>query len=209
MRILPRINDDVNQEWISDKARHMYEGLKRQRLSFPMARKPDGSFAELKWDEALVAARKAFDKVKGSEIAALIGPHADGESIVALRDLLHRVGCENIQTASNVPKVNVNLRSEYTFNSRINGLDHADFILLVGTNLRSEAPILNSRIFHNVDHYGTEVAIIGFASDNNYVYDHIGTGPQAIEDILSGDHPIREKLAKSEYPMIIVSGNAL
>ncbi len=135
LRILPIVNEDVNEEWVSDKGRHMYEGLKKQRLSFPMRRKKDGTFDELRWTDALKETGKILSSVKGDEIVGIIGPHVDAESMVAFRDLLHKLGSERIHHTATSAKIGVNLRSEYLMNSKIIGLDHADYILLVGTNL--------------------------------------------------------------------------
>lgn len=209
MRILPRVNEAVNEEWVSDKGRHQFDGLKKQRLSFPMKRNDEGGFDELRWDEALVEARVQIDKVSGEDIVGLVGPNADAESIVAFRDLLHRLGSERIHATSTAPKVGVNLRSDYLMNSQIAGIDHADYILLVGTNLRSEAPILNTRIMKQVEDRGIDVGVIGYPSELNYEYDHLGNTTSALEEISNGTHPACELLNEAEFPMIIVSSNAL
>ena len=132
MRILPRINEDVNQEWISDKTRHAFDGLKKQRLSFPIRRTLKGEIKELRWEEAMNALVQEFDKVTGDEIAGIIGPHVDVETACAFRDLMLRLGCENIEASTTAPKLSANLRSNYLFNSRISGIDETDFILFVG-----------------------------------------------------------------------------
>ena len=142
-----------------------------------MRRKKDGTFDELRWSEALKETGKILSSVKGDEIVGIIGPHADAESIVTFRDLLHRLGSERIHQTQTASKVGVNLRSEYLWNSKISGLDHTDYILLVGTNLRSEAPILNSRIMRHVESKGVQVDVVGVAPDLNYTYDHVGTSP--------------------------------
>jgi NADH dehydrogenase/NADH:ubiquinone oxidoreductase subunit G len=128
MRILPRLNEEINQDWISDKTRHAFDGLKKQRLSFPILKSQDGQVKELRWEEAMNLIRDKF------------------ESTCALRDLLHRLGCEKIESSSIAPKVNINLRSEYLFNSKIAGIEDTDYILMVGCNIRTEAPVLNARI---------------------------------------------------------------
>ncbi len=174
-----------------------------------MLRQSDGTFKELRWEEALTEARKAFESVDGSEVAALIGPHADAESMVALRDLMHRVGTEKIHATSTSAKVGVNLRSDYLMNSRINGVDYADFILLVGTNLRSESPLLNTRIMRSIEDRGIEVCVLGTPANLNLDYEHIGVSPNTLSEIARGEHPVSRKLAEAELPMIIVSDNAL
>ena len=146
MRILPRVNEEINQEWISDKTRHAFDGLKKQRLSFPTQRTADGDIKELKWEEVMLLLRDKFEKVTGDEIAGIVGRFADVESVCAFRDLLHRLGCDNIEASSLAPKVGVNFRSEYLFNSRITGVEDSDYILFVGANPKTEAPVLNSRI---------------------------------------------------------------
>lgn len=146
MRILPRVNEEVNLEWLSDKSRHAFDGLKKQRLSFPILRTRDGEIKELRWQEAMQILTEQFEKVTGDEIAGIVGPHANLEAICAFRDLLIRLGCENIEASTSAPKINANLRSNYLFNSRLTGVEEADYILLVGCNPRTEAPVLNARI---------------------------------------------------------------
>ena len=111
LRILPRINEEVNEEWISDKTRWAFDGLKKQRLHIPFLRSQDGTFKELKWEEALEIAAEKLSSVKGDEIQGMIGQFVDLESIVAFRDLLHRLNCENIDVKADNPQLNVDFRS--------------------------------------------------------------------------------------------------
>lgn len=209
LRVLPRIHEEVNQEWISDKTRFAFDGLKKQRLSFPIQKTADGQIKELRWEEAMSIIRDEFEKVTGDEIAGMIGRFADLESICAFRDLLHRLGCEKIETNSLAPKVNVNLRSEYLFNSTIPGIEEADYILMVGCNPKTEAPVLNARIRPLVEDQGLEVGVIGYSSEFRYKYDHIGTSTNALKEIAEGNHPVADKLKEAKLPMIIVSGHVL
>jgi NADH dehydrogenase (ubiquinone) Fe-S protein 1 len=209
MRVLPRINEEVNQEWISDKTRHAFDGLKKQRLSFPILKTKDGNVKELKWEEAMDILREKFEQVSGDEIAGLVGRFADLESVCAFRDLLHRLGCENIETSSIAPKVNANLRSEYLFNSTFMGIEESDYILIVGANTRTEAPVLGSRIREMVDMQGLEVGLIGYPANLKHKYQHIGTTTDTLKEIASGNHPIADKLKSATLPMIIVSSNIL
>jgi len=128
---------------------------------------------------------------------------------VALRDLLYRLGSDRVHATSTAAKVGVNLRSDYLMNSRIQGVDHTDYVLLVGTNLRSEAPLLNTRLLRQVEDRGVEVNVLGYPSDLNLDYEHVGTTTKTLSDIVSGNHPVARKLAEAEFPMIIVSDNAL
>ena len=209
MRILPRIHEEINQEWISDKTRHAFDGLKKQRLSFPILKTRDGDIHELKWEEAMEIMREQFDKVSGDEIAGFVGKLADLESTLAFRDLLHRLGCERVESSSTAPKLNANLRSEYLFNSTIPGVEDADYILLVGTNPRTEAPLLCSRIRKRVDEHGLEVGIIGYPANLKLRYNHVGNTTDTLKEIAEGNHPVSQKLREAKLPMIIVSSHAL
>ena len=110
LRILPRINEEVNEEWISDKSRHAFDGLKKQRLTIPMSRKDDGTFAELTWQEAMQAAAAKLSSVSGDEIQGIIGQFQDLESMVAFKDLLNRLNCDNIDVRSNAPNLSADFR---------------------------------------------------------------------------------------------------
>ena len=118
----------------------------KQRLSFPILKTQEGEVKELRWEEAMTIIRERLESVRGNEIAGFVGKFADIESTCAFRDLLHKLGCEKIESSSLAPKLNVNLRSEYLFNSKIAGIEDADYILMVGCNIRTEAPVINARI---------------------------------------------------------------
>lgn len=209
MRILPRIHEEINQEWISDKTRHAFDGLKKQRLSYPILKTSDGDIQELKWEEAMEILKQQFEQVSGDEIAGFVGKLADLESTLAFRDLLHRLGCERVESSSIAPKLNPNLRSEYLFNSTIPGVDEADYVLMVGSNIRTEAPLLCSRIRTRVDEQGLEVGIVGYAPNLKHKYQHYGNTTQTLKEIAEGSHPVSEKLRSAQRPMVIVSSHAL
>jgi NADH dehydrogenase (ubiquinone) Fe-S protein 1 len=151
MRIQPRTNDDVNEEWISDKTRYAYDGLKYQRLTTPLIKRGD-RFVPATWEEALAAVSEGLSKsgAKEHEIQAVAGHFADTESLVALKDWVNRLGSDNLTLdqpgGHSQPVHGVDIRSNYLFNSTIPGVEEADVILLVGTNPRHEAAVLNSRI---------------------------------------------------------------
>lgn len=210
IRILPRVNDEVNEEWISDKSRHAFDGLKKQRLTVPMVKKDDGSFAELKWPEAMSLLAQKLRSYQPEDMAGIIGTFADLETITAFRDLMHRLNVDNIDARSNAPKVqSVDFRSQYLFNSRIPAVEEADLVLLVGGNLRSENPVLNARLRKAVGMNGTDVGIIGNAADLAFDYQHLGNTSKTLEDIANGSHPYAEKIKNAERAMIIVSAAAL
>ncbi|KAJ1569268.1 hypothetical protein HK405_007477 [Cladochytrium tenue] len=211
MRILPRLNDDINSEWISDKTRFSYDGLKRQRLTVPLIRQGD-SFVEASWPEALETVAAALKGASGDEIRAIAGQLADAESLVALKDLLNKLGSENLTldggNMDRLPVATTDFRSNYILNSTINGVEAADAILLVGTNPRHEAAILNTRIrkaFLN----GTDIGYVGPKVSLNYDADHIGEDPASLKKLLDGSHPFAKTLQKAKRPLIIVGSAVL
>ncbi|KAH7106813.1 NADH-quinone oxidoreductase [Auriculariales sp. MPI-PUGE-AT-0066] len=211
MRIQPRVNDDVNEEWINDKTRYAYDGLRFQRLTTPLIRVGD-RFEKATWEEALSAISEglAASGAKGDEIKAIAGALADTESLVALKDLINRLGSDNtaldIVNGDSPPAHGVDLRTSYLFNSTIPGVDKADAILLVGTNPRHEAAVLNSRIRRSWLNTDLEVALIGEEMDAVYRYEHLGTNLKAVEDFANGivKGTFADKFKDAKYPLIIV-----
>ncbi|ORX96576.1 NADH-quinone oxidoreductase [Basidiobolus meristosporus CBS 931.73] len=207
MRVLPRLNEEINEEWISDKTRFACDGLKRQRLTTPLIRQGD-SFVAASWAEALGDVADKLRQTQPGELKAVAGQLADTESMVALKDLFNRLGSENLTIDSpldgNTPAHGVDIRSNYLFNSTLAGVDEADVVLLVGTNPRHEAPTLNTRLRRNYLHNGLDIGIVGQPHDLTYDYDHIGDNAIAIEKLLSGEHPFAKRLAEAKKPMIIV-----
>lgn len=209
LRILPRVNEEVNEEWISDKSRHAFDGLKKQRLTAPMTRQSDGSFMQLEWEEALEAAAEKLSSVKGDEIQGMIGQFQDVESILAFKDLLNRLNCENIDANSNANVFNNDFRAQYLMNSRVTGIDETDLLILVGTNPKIECPVLNARIKKATAVNGLDVAVIGAANNLSYNYTHLGTTAQVLKEIAEGTHPYCERIAQADLPMIIVGDDTL
>ncbi|KAI9320038.1 G subunit of NADH dehydrogenase [Dichotomocladium elegans] len=212
MRILPRLNDEINEEWISDKTRFFYDGLKVQRLTTPLVRDGD-RFVPSSWEKALGRISEEFAKVEGNSAKAIAGHLADAESMVALKDLFNRAGSENLAIdAPNGSKplaINADLRSNYVLNSTIAGVEEADVVLLVGTNPRHEAPILNTRLRKAYLHKGQDLGVIGEAADLTYDYDHIGADAKSIEALLDGTHPFSKRLAEAKRPMIVVGSGVV
>jgi len=208
LRILPRIHEEINEEWISDKTRFAYDGLKRQRLTQTYARNSSGQLAPVDWEDALFAAVEAISTAPGTEIAALVGTHADAEAMVALKDLMNRLGCETICTEEEFPG-GADIRSTYLLNSSIIKIEEADKILLVGTNPRYEATLVNARLRKAHIHNETDVALIGTPVDLTYPYEHLGESAQILDDIVKGTHLYAETLRNAEKPMVIVGTSAL
>ncbi|KIJ96589.1 hypothetical protein K443DRAFT_682211 [Laccaria amethystina LaAM-08-1] len=213
MRIQPRTNDDVNEEWISDKTRYAYDGLKYQRLTTPLIKQGD-RFVAATWEDALAAVAQglAATGATGNEIQAIAGHLADTESLAALKDLVNRLGSDNLgldQVGGTAPPVHgVDVRSNYLFNSTIPGVEKADVILLVGTNPRHEAPVLNSRIRKSWLHTSLEVGLIGERADTTYGYDFLGEDAKALSDFVAGKGDFAKKFKAAKKPLIIV-GSAL
>lgn len=204
MRILPRLNEDINEEWISDKTRFCYDGLKRQRLNDPMIRGADGRFKAVSWRDALAVVAEVIHQVKPEEIVGVAGKLSDAESMMALKDFLNKMGSNNVWCEGNGVHPNADLRSGYLLNSSISGLENADVFLLVGTQPRVEAAMVNARIRKTVRATQAKVGYIGPATDLNYDHQHLGTGPEALSEIAEGRHPFTSVLKDAKNPAIIV-----
>ncbi|GIX70403.1 NADH-ubiquinone oxidoreductase 75 kDa subunit, mitochondrial [Caerostris extrusa] len=212
LRILPRLNEEVNEEWISDKTRFAYDGLKAQRLVTPMIKRAGGSLTACDWEEALLKIATKITSVAPNQIAALAGGLTDTEALVALKDLLNKVGCENLFTEERFPTngSGCDLRSSYLLNNKIAGVEEADLVVLIGTNPRYEAPIFNARIRKAYVHNELDVALIGPKVDLTYDYEvTFRDSPNLLKDIASGRHEFSKKLAAANHPMIILGSEAL
>ncbi|KAG6401140.1 hypothetical protein SASPL_137985 [Salvia splendens] len=204
MRIVPRLNGDINEEWISDKTRFFYDGLKRQRLNDPMIRGADGRFKAVSWHDALAVVAEVIHKVKPDEIVGVAGKLSDAESMIALKDFLNKMGSDNIWCEGNGPSPNADLRSGYIMNTSISGLEKADAFLLVGTQPRVEAAMVNARIRKTVKATNAEVGYVGPPADLNYAHKHLGTGPETLTELAEGRHPFYSVLSNAKNPVIIV-----
>jgi len=207
MRVQPRTNDDVNEEWISDKTRFAVDGLKRQRLDMPLARNADGSLTPVSWKEALGVAAGALSGTRGTAMAALAGPLVEAEILVALKDLMNSLGCTG--TRSTATSLSADLRASYTLNATIAGLEEADAVLLVGTNPRVEAPLLNARLRKLVRHHDLPVASVGKPADLTYEVEQLGESAAALSDLLAGKGAFAETLKGAKKPAVIVGLGAL
>ncbi|KAI9100083.1 hypothetical protein K1719_024301 [Acacia pycnantha] len=204
MRILPRLNEDINEEWISDKTRFCYDGLKRQRLNDPMVRGPDGHFKAVNWRDALAVVAEIAHQVKAEEMVGIAGKLSDAESMMALKDFLNKMGSNNVWCEGIGVNTNADLRSGYLMNTSIAGLEKADVFLLVGTQPRVEAAMVNARIHKTVRASQAKVGYIGPATDFNYDHQHLGTDPQTLVEIAEGRHPFSATISNAKNPAIIV-----
>ncbi len=211
LRILPRVNDAINEEWISDKTRQVWDGLRTQRLDRPYVRRK-GKLAPSSWDEAFRVIAGQLKGLDGSRFAAIAGDLAAVEEIFALRLLAEQLGSPNIDCRQDGARLDPAFgRASYLFNSTVEGIDQADAILLVGTNPRDEAPVLNARILKRWRHTQGRVAIglIGAEADLTYAHDYLGAGPETLAKIADGSHPFLRRLEGAERPMLILGQAAL
>ena len=208
MRILPVLNEDINEEWISDKTRFACDGLRRQRLDRPYVRR-DGKLQPASWDEAFQAIASRVAGMSGDKIAAIAGDMVDGESMTALKDLMERLGSPNLDCRQDGAALDARARAGYLFNSTIAGIDQADACLLVATNPRWEAPIINARLRKRSLMGGFPVGVVGPDVDLTYRTRHLGAGPQTLQEIADGSHAFCQALQSAARPMVIVGQGAL
>lgn len=211
MRILPRENEEINEEWLADKSRFACDGLKRQRLIAPMIRMPNGELQPVEWEGALVTVAKALRNAPKGSAAAIAGQMADVESMVAAKDLLNRNSSETVCTEQgfNIKGSGIDLRANYICNSTIAAMEDADVILLLGTNPRYEAPLINTRLRKAYVHNEMEMAVIGPKVDLSYNYQHLGDDANIIARIANGSHPFAKCLENAKKPVIIMGSDLL
>jgi NADH-quinone oxidoreductase subunit G len=201
LRILPRLNEDVNEEWLGDKSRFAIDGLKRKRLDKPWVRR-DGKLQPATWPEAFNAIAAKLHGLAGEKIGAIAGDLCDSESMLALKDLMTALGSPNLDCRQDGAKLTNARRDYYTFNTQIAGIEEADAILIVGSNPRREAPVLNARVRKAWNQSGARIGLIGAETDLTYPLTHLGTGPGAFADA-------EKFLAGAKHPMLIVGQGAL
>ncbi|WP_416406975.1 NADH-quinone oxidoreductase subunit NuoG [Agrobacterium rosae] len=209
MRVMPRVNEAINEEWISDKSRFIWDGLKTQRLDKPYVRK-DGRLQPATWGEAFGAIKAAVASTSGEKIGAIAGDLASVEEMFALKSLLASLGSTNVDCRQDGTALDPSLgRASYLFNATIEGIEHADALLIIGSNPRYEASVLNARIRKRWRRGGFPIAVIGEASELRYDYEYLGSGTDTLSDLASGSHSFIEKLKAAKNPMIIVGQGAL
>ncbi|MCB9989197.1 MAG: NADH-quinone oxidoreductase subunit G [Rhodospirillales bacterium] len=208
MRVLPRLHEDINEEWINDRTRFAYDGLKRNRLDRPWMRDETGKLRPASWDEALEVVGAKMKRVKLENMAALSGDLVDLESMVALKDLMGLKGAHDIECRVDGGRFDVSERCGYTFNAGIAGIEDADAILLVGTNPRWEATMVNARIRKAWLNGGVRVGMIGEPVDLTYPAVHLGSGPADLEKLIKAKDGFADILKNAKRPMIIIGAGA-
>jgi NADH-quinone oxidoreductase subunit G len=202
MRVLPRVNEKINEEWISDKTRHHVDGLKVQRLDRPYLRK-NGRMAPASWPEALAAVAAKAKTTTPSRIGAIAGDLCSVEEMFALKALMDKLGVANIDCRQDGSKLDPKFgRVSYLFNSTIAGIDAADAIMIIGSNPRHEAPVLNARIRKRWTRGDCLIGLVGEKADLTYPYNYLGAGPESLAQF--ADHPPANKMK----PMFILGVGA-
>ena len=167
MRIVPRLHEDINEEWISDKTRFSYDGLKKRRLDVPMVKR-DGKLRVADWRDAFAAIGDASPACRVERIAAIVGDLVDCEAMVVLKELMARLGSPHLDCRQDGARLDAGARCSYLFNTTIAGIEQADLCLLIGTNPRYEASLVNARLRKRMRRGGFTVARIGPPADLTY-----------------------------------------
>jgi NADH-quinone oxidoreductase subunit G len=209
LRVLPRVNEDVNEEWMADRGRFSIDGLKRKRLDRPWIRQ-DGKLRPAIWPEALEHVAAKLKGIPGNRIGAVAGDLVDAESVFALKALMNGLGSQNVDCRQDGAKIDGSRRDHYLFNTGIAGIDEADALLIIGSNPRREAPVLNARIRKRWMSGAMPVAHIGQQDiDLTYNAEHLGEGASALEALLDGSHAFAKVLSEAKKPMILVGRGAV
>jgi len=206
MRVMPRLKDDVNEEWISDKTRFAVDGLKRQRLDRPY-RRIDGKLKPVSWGEAFQAIGQRLKGARG--VAAISGDLACAESMLLLKELMAALASPHLDCRQDGAALDPRSRAGYLFNTSIAGIEQADACLLIGTDPRREAPVLNARLRKRWLMGGFPVGVIGPQTDLTYRTEYLGAGPTTLTEVAEGRHAFAETLRQAQRPMLILGQGAL
>jgi NADH-quinone oxidoreductase subunit G len=207
-RILPRLNNEINEEWISDKTRYSCDGLLKQRIDVPYIKK-DNKLVKSSWDEAIEVISEKIKATDPSQIGGHIGDTVSLESSLSFKKFLQKQKIENIDFREKKFYINPEEKINYIFNSSIQGIENSDLIILIGCNPRHEATILNARIRKSYKNNGAQIYSIGNPGDLTYSYDIIGETTQDILDIIENKSVISKKILSAKKPSIIIGESAL
>ena len=207
-RILPKLNNDINEEWISDKTRYSCDGLLKQRLDVPYIKK-DNKLKKSTWDEAISILVEKIKSTNPNEIGGHIGDMVNLENALSFKKFFSIIKSNNLDFRERRFYVNSSEKSNYIFNSSIKGIEDSDLILLVGTNPRHEATMLNARIRKVFNQRKVPIYCIGNPGDLTYDYNIIGNKTDDIKKILNNDTDFSKKLSSSKKPIIIIGESAL
>jgi len=208
LRVLPRVNEDINEEWISDKTRYAVDGLARQRLDRPYMRQ-DGKLRPVSWSQALEAVATKIKATSPDRIGVIAGDLQDAESMKAALDLFGGLGVQSTDCRQDGMVLGSGARQSWLFNSTISGIEDADVVLLVGVNPRTEAPVLNARLRKRWLAGALRVGMIGDPVDLTYSYDHLGAGPKTLAGLSNLKSNFVTALKSAKAPAIVVGAGAL
>lgn len=207
MRILPRVNEAINEEWISDKTRHIVDGLRTQRLDQPYVRE-GGKLRPASWPEAFGLIKAKVAAADAKKIGAIAGDLAAVEEMFALKQLLAQLGSSSL-AAESVAAFNPKAgRASYIFNPTIAGIEQADALLIIGSNPRKEASILNARIRKRWRTGQLAIGVIGEQAELTYSYDYLGAGSDTLADLAAGKHSFAETLKNAKNPIVLIGAAA-
>ena len=208
-RVLPRINEDINEEWISDKTRYACDGIKNQRLDTPYL-KNKNSFEKISWEEANKTIVKKINDTSSDKIAGFIGDLTNMETSYVVKEFFNKtIKSKYLESRIDNSYVNISNKKNYIFNSTINGIEESDLVVLIGTNPRYEATILNSRIRKSYLKNKLDVYSIGDVGNLTYPYKVLPNETKTIKDIIEGNHELCSKIQNSKKPLIIIGKAAL
>jgi NADH-quinone oxidoreductase subunit G len=208
LRVLPRLNEEINEEWISDKTRFAVDGLMQRRLDRPYVRH-GGRLVEASWNDAFAAIAERFRGLPGSKIAALAGDLADVEAMLALKELMAALGSPNLDCRQDGARIDPASRAGYRFNTTIAGIEEADACLLIGTNPRREAALVNARLRKRHLMGGFKVAAIGPDLDLTFPVEQLGGNPAVLDELGDGRHGWSAVLKAAKKPMLVLGMGAL
>ncbi|MDA7783309.1 NADH-quinone oxidoreductase subunit NuoG [Candidatus Pelagibacter sp.] len=208
-RILPRINEDINEEWISDKTRHACDGLSNQRLDTPYI-KYNGKFEKASWSEVFNIIKSKFKNTDKEKICGLTGDLVNMETLYIFKEFFNKtLGSQNIESRDNHTYLNPEKRENYLFNSSINGIEDADFIFLLGSNPRFEATILNARIRKSYLQNKTKIISLNEMGDLTFPYKSLDGNTETVKKIIEGKHEVSDLIKQAKKPMVIMGQSVL
>ncbi len=208
-RILPRINEDINEEWISDKTRYACDGLLNQRLDTPYI-KYNGKFEKASWNEVFNIIKSKFKNADKNKICGMSGDLINMESLYIFKEFFNKtLGSYNVESRSDHTYLNSKKRENYLFNSTINGIEEADFILLIGSNPRYEATILNARIRKAYLQNKTKIISLNDVGDLTYPYESLDGDIENIKKITEDNHEVSSLIKEAKKPLIIFGQSSL
>ena len=203
-RILPIINEDINEEWISDKTRYACDGLLNQRLDAPFI-KYNGKFEKASWEEVYKIIKSKLDNTSKDKVCGFVGDLTNMETAYIFKEFFDRtLDIQNYESRSDNRFTDTSKRENYLFNSTINGIEDADFIFLIGTNPRFEATMLNARIRKSYLNNNTQIVSLNDLGDLTYPYESLDGQTQTLKDIFDGNHNISKQIIGAKKPMIVL-----